>query len=429
MADPKAPRSPLQKLAAALDAGPEAEKQAWTNDTFTLHRGESILDIAIVQGAPPCLTLRAHEEEAAPSTSHGRAGADEGHTIRKNVLARARARQVYPALTVRRITSLDSMNALLGFRCETRTGDASFDRAVAIETELADDVLSRAFGSAEARKAAIEILDAGFTLHFEERALRADAPSPTDSHFTPATAGRVADALATLIAHVPRLDPASFTKRAPIGRVVIGTIVVTGLLAAAALAPGTLDDSGVPIRAIPRPVFPMPQMIPGIALGTVLFALTYLGLRWLIKRRNTSTDLPLVMAILVVMWTLGVGALDAANRLLDDELETHDAKVTGKDTNKSRKSGAVTEWLLFVPSWMPGTTQLELSVDAGLHRTIRNGDTLRISLHPGFFGWPWGAVVERIGGAAPNTNRIPGLPDDLPTSLPGDEEAPSPPGR
>lgn len=422
MADPRpAPRSPLQKLAAALEAGAEAEKQAWTADAFTLHREAAILEISVAQGAPPCLILRAHEEDPAPTSGY-----------RKNVLARARARQVYPALHVRRITSLDRIHTLFGFRCEVRTGDPAFDRAVTIEAEHADEILAQVFGSAEARRAVLDILDAGFTLQFEERALRADVTSPTDAHFAPATAGRVVSALTVLVAHVPRLDPASFTKRPQIGRVIIGTIVATGFLAAATLAPGTLDESGVPIRAIPRPTLPLPQMLPGVALGTGLFLVTYLGLRWLIKRRNTSTDLPLVMAILVVMWTLGVGLLDAGNRLLDEELEIHDARVTGKDTNKSRKSGAVTEWLLVVPSWKPGSTQLELSVDPGLHRSVRTGDTLRISLHPGFFGWPWGAVVERVGGAAPKTPGIPDLPDDLPSSLPavpGDDEAPAPPAR
>jgi hypothetical protein len=90
----------------------------------------------------------------------------------------------------------------------------------------------------------------------------------------------------------------------------------------------------------------------------------------------------------------------------------------------------VTEWLLVVPSWQPESTQIELSVDADLHRNVRAGDTLRVSVHPGFFGWPWGAVVERVGGATQGTGSIPGRAsgDPLPL-LPGEEGPDTRPGR
>ncbi len=420
MADARAPGTPFQKLAASLGATQKTEGAAAAGETFTLHRDEAIIDVTLAQGAPPCLVLRAHEEEAAPSSG-----------FRRNVLARARARQVYPALDVRRVTTLDRINMLFAFRFEVRTGDAAFDRAVTVEAGLSDDVLAQAFAAKEARQAILDILAAGFTVHFEERALRADLLSPSDAYFTAATIGPIADALAKLVAHVPRVDPTSFTPRPQMGRVIVGTIVATGLVAAGALAPGTLDDSAVPLRPIPRPTLPLPQMLPGIALGAGLFVIAYLVLRWIIKRRNTWTDLPLVMALLVVMGSLGVGLLDAGNRLLDDDdLEVHDGKVLAKDTNKSRKSGAVTEWLLVVPSWKPESTQMELSVDADLHRNVRAGDTLRISVHPGFFGWPWGAVVERVGGATQGTGSIPGRAsgDPLPL-LPGEEGPDTRPGR
>ncbi len=419
MAEARAPGTPFQKLAAALGATMKTDAPS-AGESFTLFRDEAILDVTLAQGAPPCLVLRGHEEEAAPSSG-----------FRRNVLARARARQVFPTLDIRRVASLDRLNMLFAFRFEVRTGDPAFDRAVTVEGDFSDEVLAQAFASKEARQAILDILAAGFTVHFEERAIRADLPSPSDAYFTAATLSPVAEALATLVRHVPRADPATFTRRPQMGRVIVGTIVAAGLVAAGSLAPGTLDDSSVPLRLIPRPTLPLPQMLPGIALGAGLFVVAYLALRWLIKRRNTWTDLPLVMALFVVMATLGVGLLDAGNRILDDaDLEIHDSKVVAKDTNKSRKSGAVTEWLLVVPSWKPGSTQVELSVDSTLHRNVRTGDVLRISVHPGFFGWPWGAVVERVGGAAQGTDSIPPRPDDLPPpGLPGEDGPDARPGR
>jgi hypothetical protein len=418
MADARAPGTPFQKLAAALGATMKSDAPA-AGESFTLHRDEAILDVTLAQGAPPCLVLRGHEEEAAPSSG-----------FRRNVLARARARQVYPTLDIRRVASLDRINMLFAFRFEVRTGDPAFDRAVTVEADFSDDVLAQAFGAKEARQAILDILAAGFTVHFEERAIRADLLSPSDAYFTAATISPVADALAKLVTLVPRVDPATFTKRPQMGRVIVGTIVAAGLVAAGALAPGTLDDSAVPLRPIPRPTLPLPQMLPGIALGAGLFVLAYLVLRWIIKRRNTWTDLPLMMALLVVMGSLGVGLLDAGNRVLDDaDLEVHDGKVIAKDTNKSRKSGAVTEWLLVVPSWKPPSTQIELSVDSNLHRAVRMGDTLRISVHPGFFGWPWGAVVERVGGATQGTDSIPDRPGDPLLGAPGGDGLDPRPGR
>jgi hypothetical protein len=392
MGEAKAPGTPFQRLAAALATPSRGEVTgSATSESFTIDRGEAVIEVSLSHGAPPVLSLRGHEEEIAPSSAG----------VRQNVLARVRARQVYPQLEFRRVTSLDRVNKLFALRFDVRTGDAAFDQAVTIETDLADEVIAQALQEKAARDAIRAILDAGFTVHFEERALRADLVSPTDAHFNAATVGPVVDALAALVAHVPRLDGASFEKRPQAGRAIIGAIVSIGLVAAGALAPGTLDESGVTIKKLPRPLVPLPTMAPGVALGVVAFVPAFLLLRFLLKRRNTFTDLPLVMALLVVMGSLGVGVLEAGNRLLDEApLAVHDVKVVGKDTSKSRKSGAVTEWTLVVPSWQPGATQLELSVDAELHRGVRTGDVLRVSVHPGFFGWEWGAVVERVAGGA-----------------------------
>lgn len=416
--------TPFQKLGAALGGVTKGD----ASDTFTLFDGEAVIDVTLVQGAPQVLVLRGHEEEAAPSSG-----------FRRNVIARTRARQVYPSLAIRRVAPLDRVNRLFAFRFEVRTGEAKFDDAVTIEGDLSDEVIAHALGAGRARAAILTILDAGFTVHFEERAIRADLRSPTDAFFTPTTIRPVADALAELVACVPRSDPAVFTKRPQLGRAIIGVILGTGLIAALALAPGTLDDSAVLLRPLPRPIVPLPQMIPGIGLGTGLFVVAYLVLRWILKRKNTWTDLPVMMALLVAMWTLGVGLLDAGNRLLDDaDLENHDTVILTKDTSKSRKSGAVTEWLIVTPMWDPSSKQqIELSIDPELHRRVRKGDTIRISVHPGFFGWPWGAVVERVGGLDPGTTGIPGLlPPGIepigsgePSAAPPDPDRPSRPVR
>lgn len=391
MADGKAPGTPFQKLAAALGKPGRSEgRDSSTEESFIIERDPAVIDVALTHGAPPCLVLRGHEEEAAPSSGY-----------RKNLLARARARQVFPKLLLRRITPLDRVNRMFAFRFDLRTGDPAFDDGATIEGDLSDEMIAQAFGTKEARAAALEILAAGFTLHFEERVLRAELVGPTAAHFNAATVGPVADALAALVTNVPRLDAAAFTARPQSRRPITAVILGIGLLAAGALAPGTLDDSGVPLKRLPRPLLPLPTMAPGVAIGIGGFVVAYFILRWLLKRKNTSTDLPLVMALFVVMSSLGVGVLEAGNRLLDDDsLEIHDVKVVGKDTSKSRKSGAVNEWTLVVPSWQKGATQLELSVDAELHRDVRVGDVLRVSVHPGFFGWQWGAVVERVGGMA-----------------------------
>ena len=407
--------TPFQKLGAAIGGVGKGD----ASDTFTLFLGEAVVDVTLVPGEPQLLVLRAHEEEAAPSSG-----------FRRNVLARTRARQVYPTLAVRRVTPLDRVNRLFAFRFDVRTGDAKFDDAVTIEGDFSDEVIANALRSSEAREAILAILDAGFTVHFEERAVRADLRSPTDAFLNAATVNPVAEALGKLVMTVPRSDPAVFTARPQLGRALVGVILGTGLMAALTLAPGTLDDSAVQLRPLPRPLVALPQMLPGILLGTGLFVVAYLIIRAILKRRNTWTDLPVVMALLVAMWTLGVGLLDAGNRLLDDaELEVHDTKILAKDVSKSRKSGNVTEWLLVIPSWKPNAKEVELSVDVDLHRRVRAGDTLRLSVHPGFFGWPWGAVVERAGGAAPGTDRIPGLlPPDI-EPLPSADPSSTEPSR
>lgn len=392
MAEPRTPPgTPFQRLAAALGGSPMSGSREGANEGFKLDREAAIIEVSLTRGAAMCLVLRAHEEEAAPSSGY-----------RKNVLLRNRARLVYPALLVRKTTSLDRVNTLFALRFEVRTGDAAFDRALTIEGDLSDEVIAQTFATRDARAAVLDIVGAGFTLQLEERSIRAELASPTEAHLTPAMLEPVIAALAVLVAHVPRADPSAFTQRPQAGRVLTGMILVTGLLAAAALAPGTLDDPAVELREIPRPVLPLPTMIPGVLGGTALFALAYLLLRWQLKRRNISTDLPLVLALFVVCGTLGVGLLDGTNRLLDDApLAVHDVKIIAKDTARSRKSGMTNEWMLVVPSWVPQATQIELAVSAEMHGSVRVGDRLRVTVHPGFWGWQWGAVVDRAPGEAP----------------------------
>lgn len=394
MAEAKAPATPFDKLAAAFGATARSEaRDGGPVETFPIFRAEALTDVSLSRGVAPCLVVRSREEEAAPSSG-----------FRKNIVLRTRARLVYPTLCIRRVTPLERVNAMFALRSEPRTGDQRFDREVTIESIYSDEVLTQAFASPQAREAVLRVLDAGFILFFEERAIRADLAAPSDSHIAMATVGPVVDALGTLVATVPRLDPASFTARPQVGRFITGAIVVIGLLAAAALAPGTINDAGVRIRPLPHPIVPIPMMVPGVLAGAGAFILAYLVLRWQLKRRNVATDLPIVLALFVVLATLGVGALDAANRLLDEApLAVHDVKVLSKDTGKSRKSGNVTEWFLAVPSWQAGSSQLELSVDPELYRALRTGDLIRVTAHPGYLGWQWGAVVERVPGAAPAT--------------------------
>jgi hypothetical protein len=391
MAEPRRPATPIEKLAAALDASPPTGSREGGAEGFKLERGPAILEVSLTRGASACLVIRAHEEEPAPSSGY-----------RKNVLLRHRARLVYPSLLVRRVTSLDRVNMLLALRFEVRTGDAAFDGEVAIEGGPSDEVIAQTFGSKPARDAVLDIVRAGFTLQLEERAIRAELASPSEAHLGATSVTPVIDALATLVGQVPRADPSAFTPRPQAGRVLTGAIVAVGLIAAGALAPGTLDDPGVPVREVPRPLFSIPTLIPGVALGAGLFVLSYFLVRWQLKRRNTSTDLPILLALFVVTATLGVGLLDASNRLLDEEsaIEVHDVKVTKKDTGKSRKSGMTNEWFLVVPSWRPGVKELELSVSEDLFGHTRAGDALRVTVHPGFWGWEWGAVVDRAAGGA-----------------------------
>jgi hypothetical protein len=381
--------TPFQKLAAAFGEMVRLESRDGTSvETFKIVRDAATVEVSLSHGAPPVLVLRAQEEDPAPSSGY-----------RQHMLARTRRRLVYPTLFFRRVTSLDRVNAMLGLRFDARTGDAAFDRAVTVEADLSDDVIAQALGAPDARAAVLEVLAAGMAVRFDERALCAELPSPSGAHLGAAAVTPVVDALVRLAAGVPRSDPSVFTRRPQPGRVITVAVVVIGLLGAGALAPGTLDDPGIPIRPLPRPIVPLPFMVPGLLAGAAAFVIAYLLIRWRLKRRNTSTDLPLVLALFVVMSVLGMGLLDAANRLLDDaDIAVHEVRVTRKDTGTSRKSGAVNEWYLIVPSWRTEETSLELSVDEDLHRDVRAGDALRVTTHRGFFGWEWGAVVERASG-------------------------------
>jgi hypothetical protein len=390
MAGAKAAATPFQKLAAAFDTAPRLEsREGTTVEAFLLEREALVVEVALLHSTPPVLQLRAHEEEPAPASGY-----------RQHVLARVRKRLIYAPLFFRRVSSLDRVNAVLGLRFEVRTGDKAFDRAVTVEGDVSDEVITHALADAEARAAVLEILTSGMNVRFDEHALCAELAAPADAHFGAAAVTPVVEALVKLVPRVPRADPSAFTKRPMPGRVITAAILVLGVIGAGALAPGTLDDPSVPVRSLPRPLLPLPFMVPGLLAGSGAFVVSYLLLRWQLKRRNTSTDLPLVLALFVVMAVLGVGLLDGANRLLDEApLGVHEARVTGKDTLVSRKSGAVNEWYLVVPSWRPDAAQLELSIDADLHRGVRVGDTIRVTTHPGFFGWEWGAVVERASSS------------------------------
>ncbi|MEZ4301303.1 MAG: hypothetical protein R3B70_40585 [Polyangiaceae bacterium] len=392
MAEAKAPVTPFDRLAAAFGATATVEsREGATAQVFKLDRSPAALDICLLHGAPPVLQLRAHEEEPAPTSGH-----------KHNVLARTRRRLLYPTLLVRKVTSLDRLNARFALRFEVRTGDPSFDDAVTVEADLSDEVLAQAFAAREARTAVRDLIASGMTVRFEERTVLAELPNPTDAHLTQQAVARAVESLVAIVTHVPRSDPSSFTARSQPGRILTAAILVIGIVGAGALAPGTLDDPGIPVRPLPRPLLALPFMLPGLAAGSLAFVLAYLLLRWQIKRRNTSTNLSLVLALFVVMATLGVGVADASNRLLDElPLATHEARVIAKETGTSRKSGTTSEWLLIVRSWHPGASEVELSVAPDLYRAVQVGEQLRITAHPGFFGWEWGAVAERAPGAPP----------------------------
>ncbi|MBK8253707.1 MAG: hypothetical protein IPK82_13700 [Polyangiaceae bacterium] len=406
MAETKAPATPFEKLAASLNsAGRVESRDGGQTEAFQIPRGHALIEFSLLHGSPTMLVLRGTEDEAPISDR------------KQNVLARVRKRLVYAPIAVRLVTALDRVNSMFALRFDVRTNDAAFDKAVVMEADLSDDVIAQTFGSKEARQAALEILNSGLTLRFEDRAICAELPSPTEAHFNAVNLGHVADNLAVMVANVPRVDASSLTKRPQAGRVITAAIVVIGILGTAALAPGTLDEPGAVIRPLPRPLLPLPFMLPGVLAGAAAFVLFYLGLRWQLKRRNMSTDLPLVLAVFVVLATLGVGGLDAANRLLDDaDLAVQSVKITAKDTGTSRKSGNTNEWFLVVPSWRADAKELELSVNADLHRAVRVGDGLTVTVHPGFFGWEWGAVVERDSLAAPRSDEP--LPPEKPRKRP-----------
>lgn len=287
----------------------------------------------------------------------------------------------FPYVTLYPEGALQRFGKAISLNREVQLGDDAFDAAVYIDSTEKDDERARALLLAQPVKDTVrQLLAMGFKVQFSARGVEAYQIVFALRGLDGAPTAQVASLLAYLAEHAPRSDAAALSpepsRRAP----PVVWVALAGVAAGVGLAAGLSGASGSHL---------LDDSDNGLALlaGLGLWVLAVAGVFLAVRGRSSaiSTLLGAALVGLFVLPCFGGMGLAFADRALDRSGgESHWATVR-------RKHGKHHD--LHVTSWRAGRDEETVYTTHTTWEQIQPGDTVRVVVHPGLFGWPW---TERV---------------------------------
>ncbi|MBA3547245.1 MAG: hypothetical protein H0T76_12230 [Nannocystis sp.] len=287
-----------------------------------------------------------------------------------------------PRISLRREHGLDRGAKALGINREVQLGDADFDAAVYVESEVPDPTVQQALGSAPARAAALALLrgpcdelllGSGRVIAHVTAEQLAGSQDPT-LQTTRAQLLALRDALA-----VPRdiPSPTALAHRRGIGHV----FGIAGLWLAVAL---------VALLLRPPPTLLWGPVWAALGLGALLWLLCCGLLTWLLRGGADSLRWLLISAgfFLLVAPFAGMKLALTANAALD-------APPTARSYPATLVEAGDAQVLLEVAGLRPDEPHTRLSVPKDRLRAALPEDLQQVTLvtGPGALGWAWLAAA------------------------------------
>ena len=293
-----------------------------------------------------------------------------------------------PQIRLTREGSLDKLGKLLRINREVQTGDAEFDRQIYITSDAPDELILRTFSGAEARRAVLGLLNAGYhsvTLY------GSGAPLSLQSADPPPGAGQreTHDAqLAAMHAIARAMPPVTVANAGTvdIGRPASIAAGAAVLATAALIAAAMFSGWWVPFSDEPRNL--------GLLIGFGGWVVSLPLLLVLMKGRSNAFICLLIAAgcLLPGLPLASVFGIKALNAWPDfSTVRTIDARVVKLRRVKGNKSTSY--YATFDPGDGIGPPQ-EFTITGSTYGRLRRGRTASIDVRDGFLGWPWLAWIN-----------------------------------
>ncbi len=284
-----------------------------------------------------------------------------------------------PAILIRSERTVDRIGKSLGLSREVQLGDAAFDAAAYLVTGASEELVRRTLAAAEARTLVVTLLQHGYRVELSREGLRGSRLQSVFSAFDPTPVPAVMRTLESLLAALPRLDPATLVdppvRQAYVPALACAAVAVVGFAALRIFAGevhAPLDDR---------------SSLGALGLGLCGWVLAVAGL-WFALRGRAQAHFELVacaFALLIGVPALTALGLFAANSSLDR------APMVPRRAQIVRLARHDHE--VYVTPW-PGRVQQKVGVRWATFKRLHEGDTIEVDTHPGALGWPWVSDVR-----------------------------------
>jgi hypothetical protein len=280
--------------------------------------------------------------------------------------------------------SVERLGKAIGLNREVQTGDAAFDDAAYVDTVEDDAPVQRLLENAALRDAARELIAHGYKVQLSERGVEAyeivGTGQPVDGSRTAVAVGHlgvIADAL-------PSFEGRK-VKGKTLARMAIPTVLAVWVWVPAMLLAGVFG--GTADETLDKG----PAVAVGLAFGGACWLVYCLALALSVRGRSYAFRVVLLGAALGLLGVpaLGGTALHWLNQRLDTSAaEVHPATILRLSNDRS-------DHYAHVLSWRPDKDRERIGVTHAVYGRLRAGQTIRVRVHRGAFGWAW---VEKVTG-------------------------------
>lgn len=275
----------------------------------------------------------------------------------------------------------------IGLNREVQLGDPTFDDAVYLDTIDTDEQVKRALASPDVRRLILELIGFGYKVQLSARGVEAyqivyamSAPDTSHVH-------EMIPRLAQLAQSVPSFAGETLRKPPLVQTAVLAFIVAC---VAGGGVMGAIRNS-----APAHTLDPAHQAVAFIGVGGALWLLAMIGVIAAMRGRSNAFRVVLIaaaMGLFTLPLTGGVLSLVINQKLDHSPAENHEVTIR----RLARKGREVT-----VTSWRAGRDFETTTAVYTLFNTLKVGDHVIVSEHPGALGWAWTEVVDKRSTTAP----------------------------
>jgi hypothetical protein len=286
-----------------------------------------------------------------------------------------------PAIFIRPEGATDKIGKAMGLNREVQLGDAPFDDAAYIESVAPDEVVKKVLGDADLRGRVLEILRLGYRVDMSPAGLRATRVQFGLDAFDATPVPAVMEALDAMLPRLPKLAPSEITApraqrfSAPVfASFVFSAVAFIAMMATLGVTHPPVDD---------------PNSFRAFGYGLLVWVVVVVAMARLLRGRARSL---VETAASSAALLLGVPALTATVLFVVNSRGAQPAPTT--HVTRVVSLHAKDHEIRCVP-WDPTRTWQKVGSNAAVFRTLKVGDAIEVTVHPGAIGWPWVSDVRR----------------------------------